>query len=74
MIRASRLVRLHRLWELYLASSMKIGEEKVHRSAEEMEHILTPEIEKKLTELLKNPKIDPHKQPIPNIEDMLCNK
>ena len=74
MIRASRLVRLHRLWELYLASSMKIGEEKVHRSAEEMEHILTPEIEKKLTELLKNPKIDPHKQPIPNIEGMLCNK
>ncbi len=73
-IRAARLVRLHRLWELYLASSMKMGEEKVHRSAEEMEHILTPEIEKTLTELLKNPRVDPHQQPIPNIEGMLCNK
>ena len=72
--RASQLIRLHRLWELYLASSMKMGEEKVHRSAEEMEHILTPEIENTLTELLKNPKIDPHKQPIPNVEGMLCNK
>ena len=72
--RASRLIRLHRLWELYLASSVKMGEEKVHRSAEEMEHILTPEIENTLAQLLKNPKVDPHKQPIPNAEDMLCNK
>lgn len=72
--RASRLIRLHRLWELYLASSLKMGEEKVHRSAEEIEHILTPEIENRLTQLLKNPKVDPHKQPIPNVEGILCSK
>lgn len=64
-IRAAHIVRLHRLWEVYLADYLGVGAEKVHHSAEEMEHILTPEIEKELTILLKDPKIDPHQQPIP---------
>lgn len=63
---AARIVRLHRLWEVYLVDSLGIGAEKVHRSAEEMEHIITPELEKQLTLLLKNPKRDPHHQPIPS--------
>lgn len=63
--RARKLVRLHRLWELYLADYLGIGIEKVHRSAEEMEHIITPELERELTFLLKDPKEDPHQQPIP---------
>jgi manganese/zinc/iron transport system permease protein len=63
--RGAHVVRLHRLWELYLADYLGMGVERVHRSAEEMEHILTPEIEKELTQILKNPKFDPHFQPIP---------
>lgn len=63
--RAAQIVRLHRLWELYLTDYIGIGAERVHRSAEEMEHILTPEIEKQLTLLLNDPKVDPHDQPIP---------
>jgi manganese/zinc/iron transport system permease protein len=66
--RAAHIVRLHRLWELYLADYLGIGAERVHRSAEEMEHIITPEIERDLTELLKDPKYDPHHQPIPPYE------
>ncbi|MES2121785.1 MAG: iron chelate uptake ABC transporter family permease subunit [Chlamydiota bacterium] len=62
--RASRIVRLHRLWEAYLVHIGQ-GLEKVHKSAEEMEHILTPELEKALSELLGDPKHDPHLQPIP---------
>jgi manganese/zinc/iron transport system permease protein len=62
---AARIVRLHRLWEVYLADYLGVGAERVHRSAEEMEHILTPELEKELTLLLKDPKEDPHHQPIP---------
>ena len=64
-IRANRIIRLHRLWELYLADYLGLKPERVHKSAEEMEHILTPELEKALTELLDNPKVDPHQQPIP---------
>jgi len=63
--RAERLVRLHRLWELYLVSCLKVDEERVHHSAEEMEHILTPSLEERLSELLNHPKKDPHQKPIP---------
>ncbi len=61
----ARIVRLHRLWEVYLADYLGIGIEKIHRSAEEMEHILTPQLESELTLLLKDPLLDPHQQPIP---------
>lgn len=64
-LKAASIVRLHRLWELYLAERLGFQAEKVHRTAEEMEHILTPEMEEKLTRLLENPKHDPHQQPIP---------
>ncbi len=62
--RAEQIVRLHRLWEVYLVH-LGQGAEKVHCSAEEMEHILTPELEKELIVLLNDPKHDPHQQPIP---------
>jgi len=63
--RAANIVRLHRLWEVYLANYLGMGVERVHRNAEEMEHILTPELENELTLLLNDPKQDPHQQPIP---------
>lgn len=62
---AAKIVRLHRLWEVYLADYIGVGVERVHRNAEEMEHIITPELEKELVVLLKNPTMDPHHQPIP---------
>lgn len=65
---ASKIVRLHRLWEVYLADYLGVGISRVHRSAEEMEHIITPELERELTLLLKDPKKDPHQQPIPSRE------
>ncbi len=64
--KAASIVRLHRLWELYLANMLKLQSEKIHKTAEEMEHILTPDIEERLTLLLANPTQDPHQQPIPN--------
>lgn len=64
-MRAAHIVRLHRLWEVYLVKYLDVGAEKVHRNAEEMEHIITPELEKELNELLQYPTLDPHKQPIP---------
>ena len=49
--RAAHIVHLHRLWEVYLAHYLGVGAECAHRSAEEMEHVLTPELEKELTRL-----------------------
>lgn len=62
---AAKIVRLHRLWEVYLSDYLGVGAEKVHRNAEEMEHIITPQLERELTLLLQDPKRDPHHQPIP---------
>ena len=62
--RAEKLIRLHRLWEVYLVH-MGQDIDRVHHSAEEMEHILTPEIERELANLLDDPVQDPHDQPIP---------
>ncbi len=64
-LRAAKIVRLHRLWEVYLVNYLGVGAERVHHNAEEMEHIITPEVEKELTKILHNPTLDPHRQPIP---------
>lgn len=63
--KAINIIRIHRLWELYLTDYLGVGAEKVHESAEKIEHIITPEIEEELTKLLDDPKLDPHQQPIP---------
>jgi manganese/zinc/iron transport system permease protein len=68
--RAKQIVRLHRLWEVYLANYLGVGAERVHRNAEEIEHILTPELEDELTALLKNPLVDPHHQRIPSKDEL----
>ncbi len=64
-VKAQRIVRLHRLWEVYLFEKLGIDAENVHKSAEEMEHIITSELEEELVKLLGNPKKDPHDQAIP---------
>jgi len=63
--RAKRIIRLHRLWEVYLFTCLDVQAENVHKSAEEMEHIITPELEEELIKLLGDPKKDPHNQVIP---------
>lgn len=66
---AVRIVRLHRLWELYLLKYAKIPAHQVHESAEMIEHILTPEMEKELELQLGYPDKDPHESIIPRIKN-----
>lgn len=65
MKKAAAIVRAHRLWELYLANELGLEGERIHLGAEEMEHVLTRDLEERLTSFLSNPKVDPHHQPIP---------
>jgi manganese/zinc/iron transport system permease protein len=62
---AQRIVRLHRLWELYLTKYLQVASDHVHEDAESIEHVLTPELEKRLEELLDYPTADPHQSSIP---------
>lgn len=64
---SARIVRLHRLWELYLTKYMQMPAHKVHENAEMIEHVLTPEMEKELEIQLGYPELDPHKSVIPRI-------
>jgi manganese/zinc/iron transport system permease protein len=69
MLWARKIVRLHRLWEVYLVEYCGLAKERVHPLAEEMEHIILPEIEEELNKLLQHPVKDPHAQPIPPQEE-----
>jgi manganese/zinc/iron transport system permease protein len=63
---AARVVRNHRLWELYLARRLELAADHVHRDAEAMEHALPPDIIAELEETLESPELDPHGNPIPH--------
>lgn len=65
--KAARVVRLHRLWELYLTKYMNIAADHVHDDAETIEHIITPELERELEHQLGYPDKDPHNTEIPKI-------
>ncbi|RED94349.1 metal ABC transporter permease [Marinoscillum furvescens] len=60
-----RVVRLHRLWELYLTKYLRIAPDHVHEDAETIEHVITPELEARLEKLLEYPDEDPHSSNIP---------
>jgi manganese/zinc/iron transport system permease protein len=61
----AQTLRRHRLWEVYLTRYLELPHDHVHRDAEDMEHIITPEMEKRLEEYLGRPEHDPHRQKIP---------
>ncbi|MEQ8809770.1 MAG: iron chelate uptake ABC transporter family permease subunit [Imperialibacter sp.] len=63
--KGQRIVKLHRLWELYLTEYLRIAPDHVHDEAETIEHIITPEIEARLEKKLNYPSVDPHNETIP---------
>jgi ABC-type Mn2+/Zn2+ transport system permease subunit/Mn-dependent DtxR family transcriptional regulator len=62
---ARRVVRNHRLWELFLAQEAGLGHEQVHADAEYIEHVLPPEVLARLERMLDHPALDPHGKMIP---------
>ncbi len=65
---AKRIIKLHRLWEMYLNQRLKLEPDHVHNDAEAIEHIITPELEKQLEKELNYPTKDPHESVIPYAE------
>ncbi|MEO6165946.1 MAG: metal-dependent transcriptional regulator [Chitinophagales bacterium] len=63
---ASRIIRKHRLTEMFLTQQMGFGWEDVHAIAEQVEHIQSREFFEKMDELLGYPRFDPHGSPIPD--------
>ncbi len=63
---ALRVIRIHRLWERYLADETSVREADWHREAERQEHRLSPADADALAARLSNPQLDPHGDPIPS--------
>lgn len=61
-----KIIRKHRLWELFLVKQMKFRWDEVHEIAEQLEHIQSDELINRLDEILGYPKSDPHGDPIPD--------
>ncbi len=71
---ALRVIRIHRLWEKYLADETGLGEMEWHSSAELAEHELSEEQANQLAAEIGNPVIDPHGDPIPSPEGEIKEK
>ncbi|MFT6845464.1 MAG: manganese/zinc/iron transport system permease protein [Flavobacteriales bacterium] len=65
LVQSKRIVRLHRLWELFLNKRLGLAPDHVHPDAEVIEHLITPELEEILMKDLGDPAMDPHNQQIP---------
>lgn len=62
---ALRVVRIHRLWERYLAEETGLAPDDWHSEAEIREHTTSPEEADELSASLGHPRFDPHGDPIP---------
>ena len=63
---ALQIIRKHRLWEVFLVEKLKFNWDEVHEVAEELEHIPSTLLTKRLDEFLGFPQFDPHGDPIPS--------
>jgi len=62
---ALRILRKHRLWEMFLVDILKFRWDEIDEEAEKFEHIMSEKMEDKIDEVLGYPKTDPHGDPIP---------
>lgn len=62
---ALRVIRRHRLIELFLVTSLDIPWDEVHRYAEDLEHAASDELIEVIASRLGDPLSDPHGDPIP---------
>ena len=65
---ALKVVRRHRLLELFLAQVLKYSLDTVHDEAERLEHHISDEFEQRIDALLNFPVKCPHGSPIPSRE------
>ncbi len=63
---ALKIVRKHRLWEVFLVDKLNFNWDEVHEIAEQLEHIRSPLLVERLDAYLDHPTIDPHGDPIPD--------
>ena len=62
---ALRVLRRHRLIELFLSQTLNLSWDEVHEEAEHMEHAVSDLLIDRIDAYLGHPELDPHGDPIP---------
>ena len=65
---ALRVLRRHRLIELFLVRTLDLSWDEVHQEAENMEHAVSDRLIDRIDEFLAYPAADPHGDPIPKAD------
>jgi DtxR family Mn-dependent transcriptional regulator len=71
---ARRVIRRHRLVELFLTKVLGLDWSEVDVEADALEHAISPRLEEALARYLGEPVEDPHGHPIPSAEGKLENR
>lgn len=69
---ALRVLRRHRLIELFLSQTLKLTWDEVHEEAENMEHAVSDLLIDRIDAFLNYPASDPHGDPIPKADGTLA--
>jgi DtxR family transcriptional regulator, Mn-dependent transcriptional regulator len=70
---ALRVVRRHRLLELFLCEVLGFPWDEVHEEAEQLEHFISQKLEDRIAGKLGDPLLDPHGQRIPRKDGTLAD-
>src|SRR5207237_2806722 len=71
---ARRVIRRHRLMELFLTRVLGLDWSEVDAEAEALEHAISPRLEQAIADYLGEPLEDPHGHPIPTREGNLARR
>lgn len=63
---ALEVIRHHRLLETFLQQVLGYSWDEVHPEADRLEHVITEEFEQRMAQMLGDPSVDPHGEPIPD--------
>ena len=68
---ALRILRKHRLWEMFLVDVLHFSWDEIDDEADRFEHIMSDKMEEKIDDVLGHPLLDPHGDPIPTKEGVI---
>ncbi|MFZ0452187.1 MAG: metal-dependent transcriptional regulator [Ignavibacteriaceae bacterium] len=68
---AKKMVRRHRIWEVFLHQVVGLKWDEVHDEAHKLEHSTSDKLLNKMEEMLDFPEFDPHGDPIPSKDGLL---
>lgn len=71
---ALKILRRHRLIELYLVEELGYDLGEVHDEAEDLEHAVSDRFIEALAHKLDHPDIDPHGDPIPSVDGSIARR